>query len=63
MSVETIERVAGQIGEPQKASRDVGARIDSRLGRFRDGVGLGVGDAVRCSIGVGIDNSGHPNLA
>jgi hypothetical protein len=51
---ESVERVAGQIGQTQKATCEVGGGID----RFRPRAGSGfrsVCDAVRCSIGVGID--------
>ena len=51
---EPVEREVGQIGEAQKATREVGGGIDG----FRPGTGHGFRsgcDAVRCSIGVGVD--------
>ena len=55
---EAVERVAGQIGETQKATCEVGGGI--RLGpaaRFRSFARRG------CSIAVGIDRSARPNCA
>jgi hypothetical protein len=57
---EPVECKVGQIGEAQKATREVGGRID----RFWAGAGHGFrpsSDAVRCSIRVGVDRVG-PNL-
>jgi hypothetical protein len=54
IAAEPVERVAGQIGQSQKATREVGGGING----FRPSAGLGfrfVCDAVRCSIAVGID--------
>jgi len=50
---EPVEREVGQIGEAQKAAREVGGGID----RFRLGAGRGFRsrcDAVRGSIGIGV---------
>jgi hypothetical protein len=50
---EPVEREVGQIGEAQKATREVGGGID----RLRAGAGQSLRslcDAVRCSIGVGV---------
>ena len=56
---EPVERVVGQIGETQKATCEVGGGING----FRPRAGQGfrsVCDAVRCSIGVGIDRISPP---
>ena len=53
ISAEAIERVVGQIGETQKATRELSGRIDIRFDRFRHGAGHGcysVRNAVRCRI-------------
>ncbi len=54
-----VERVAGQIGQTQKATCEIGGGIN----KFRPRVGLGfrsVWDVVRCAIGVGIDRISPP---
>jgi hypothetical protein len=51
---EPVERQVGQIGEAQKAAREVSGGVD----RFRAGAGHGFRfgcNAVRCPIGVGVD--------
>ena len=53
---EPVERVARQIGQTQKATGEVGGGINL----FQSSAGRGfrfVGDALRCTIGVGIDRS------
>ena len=50
ISAEAIEREVGQIGETQKATREVSGGIDGRFDRTRPRTGHGfcfVGDAVR----------------
>jgi len=50
---EAIERVVGQIGETQKATRKVSVGFDGRFDRFRPRVGYGfrfVRDVVRCRL-------------
>ena len=37
ISAEAVERVVGQIGETQKATRELSGRIDIRFDRFRHG--------------------------
>ena len=54
IAAETVERAAGQIGQSQKTTYEVGGRITGF--QLRAGAGLRpVCDAVRCSIGVGTD--------
>ncbi len=50
---EAIERVVGQIGETQKATRQVSVGLNGKFDRFRPRVGYGfcfVGDVVRCRL-------------
>ena len=55
ISAEAVERVVGQIGETQKATRELSGRIDIRFDRFRHGARHGfcsIRDTVRCRIAV-----------
>ena len=59
IAAKPVERVAGQIGQPQKGTCEVSGGINE----FRPRAGPGfrfVCDAVRCSIGVGIDRITRP---
>jgi hypothetical protein len=51
---EPVERVAGQIGKAQKATREVGGGVDRFWARAGHGFNFGCA-AVRSSIGIGID--------
>ena len=63
ISAEAVERVAGQIGETQKATREVSGGFDGKFPRFRTRVGYrssSVRDVVRCRCGFDIDRFGPP---
>jgi hypothetical protein len=48
ISAEPVERVVGQIGQTQKATREVGGRVNGRPNRFQPGRGQEVRLAMPC---------------
>ena len=59
ISAKPVERVVGQIGQTQKATCELGGGINGFRSRAAPGV-RSVCDAVRCSIGVGLDKISLP---
>ena len=64
ISAEAVERVVGQIGEAQKATREFGGRIDGRVDRRRFRAKRGF-VCLRCDAGTRskLTGSPHPNSA